>query len=243
MLKYGVSRSLDLLNGNASPLCFDSDEYLHNSDVFYSTPEKAQASALWAYSTPCVHNGTKEFCVYSNPDFAGRGISILTSPARAIEIAESALFSNQEALDLIDQLNADESPRWKVQEIPGKGKGLIATQNLEVGDHIMSTTASIMIDYDLFYNANETQVVEMEVAAVQDLPHHHRKTILNLSTHDHAADFPTQVSKVILTNSFDLLDTGIVTKKDESEDEDFYTVFPESKSASRLVAGLPFAKD
>lgn len=171
----------------------------------------------------------REYCAYSNPAFAGRGISILTSPARAVEIANSTAFRNAGVLGPTDQLNMEESPRWRVEEVPGKGMGLIATQNMELGDHIMSTTTSIMIDYNVFHDAQAASLLEMEVAAVQHLPDQHQRKLLNLSTHDGAADFGTKVSKVILTNSFDVQLPGIVTERENSEDKNWYTVFPESK--------------
>ncbi|KAK9414204.1 hypothetical protein SUNI508_02303 [Seiridium unicorne] len=223
---YGASRSQDLLSFT-SPLCLDSNEYPRDSTYTSIQSETAQASSLWPVSTPCARNGTEEYCVYSNPNFAGRGISILTNPIRAVEIGKSSAFANPETLGPIDQLNAEESSKWKVEGVPGKGMGLIATRNLQMGDHIMSTTASVMIDYELFYDVSEADLLDMQVAAVGNLPDKHRGIFLNLSTHDDAADYITQVEKIITTNSFDIQNTGIITKKYESEEENFYTVFPE----------------
>lgn len=234
LLSYGAGRSQDLLGMCEQPLCLNNPLANTVSDSASSfsaaaTTDRELAASLWAHSTPCMANGTLEYCVYSNPDFAGRGISILTSPSRAVEIARSAAFARPlGGGEEEGPLNAAESPRWKVAMVPGKGMGLIATRNLEAGDHIMSSTPSIMVDYNLFSHASDAVVKQLEVAAADYLPSHHRGAFLNLSTHDDATDYESQVSKIILTNSFDIQQKDIVTKK-ESEDDYYYTVFPESK--------------
>lgn len=158
----------------------------------------------------------------------------MTSPARAVDIAKSIAFTDPEIFKTVDDLNAEESPRWRVEEMPGKGMGLVATRNIELGDHIMSTTASIMVDYNLFYDAPPGDILEMQVVAMDLLPDTHRRRILNLSTHDHASDYETQVNKVILTNSFNIDTIEFPSVKDESEDKTLYTVFPESTLLSKL---------
>lgn len=119
-----------------------------------------------------------------------------------------------------------ESPKWRIEPVEGKGMGLIAAKNLEVGDHIMTVTASIMIDYKIFSDVTDAQLLSLEVDGVGYLPPKHRALLLNLSTHDAVDSYETQVSKVIMTNAFDITNTGIV---DDDEEESFYTVFPESE--------------
>ncbi|ETS76754.1 hypothetical protein PFICI_12141 [Pestalotiopsis fici W106-1] len=203
-----------------------------------------EASRLWPISTPCAPNGTRAYCVYTHPGFAsGRGISILTSARTAIAIAKSVAFSayftgepaeeeqQEEQRGFLLNLGEDESsPLWRVQEMPGKGKGLIAQRNLEAGDHIMSTTPSVMIDYNLFTDLAEAdELMALQVAAVEGgLSDAHRGIFMALSTHDDDfADHAERVSKIIHTNSFDITLDGIVPKNDEGVDENFYTVFPE----------------
>jgi hypothetical protein len=231
LLDYGVGRSQDLLGVCEQPLCFNDPLTAPATTSSESASrDKALAASLWAHSTPCTTNGTREFCVYSDPDFAGRGISVLTSPSRAVELARSAAFSQADATDTsTGPLNAEDSPRWRVEEVLGKDMGLIATRNLEAGDHIMSSTPSIMVDYNVFYHVQDAMVRQMEVAAADYLPSKHRGVFLNLSTHDHASDYEAQVAKIILTNSFDIQQQDVVSKKDDSDDDFFYTVFPESK--------------
>jgi hypothetical protein len=208
-----------------------------------------EASRLWPISNPCAPNGTRAYCVYSHPGFAsGRGISIMTSAQRAIAIAKSAAFASLEEEQREAEhdlpLNAGEkesSPLWRVQDVPGKGKGLVAQRSLEAGDHIMSATPSVMIDYDVFTGvADAAELWALQVAAVAGLSDDHRDIFLGLSTHDDDfANHAERVSKIILTNSFDIPLGGIVPKRSEEEnDENFYTVFPESEfSCCKSAAG------
>lgn len=222
VVNFGVSRVQPLLTLSESPVC------LNEAPAFEDPLDEQRklAESLWPLSTPCHRNGTREFCVYSNPLFAsGRGITILTSPARAITIARSALFTNSTQYEKLGHFNAAESPRWKVVPSPGKGYGLVATQNLLVGDHIMSTTASIMVDYDLFRYVPDAQLLAMEVEGVGYLPPVHRARLMNLTTHDEADGYEDRVSKIITMNAFDIEDAGLVSGEEE---EKFYTVFTES---------------
>lgn len=236
----GLSPSQDFLSLNPIPFCLDIHGDNWDNQSSQPDPLRSLASALWKHATPCANNGTKAYCVYSNPEFAGRGISIITSPGRAVGIAESEAFTNTDVLGSIDDLNAKESPRWKVADVPGKGLGLIATRNIEMGDHIMSTTASVMIDYSVFYDIMPDEIQDMQVAAVNYLPNKHRSIVLNLSTHDHAADYKTRVNKVIQTNSFDIYNIESPHSTDVSQNETFYTVFPESRKSQAAIHQIFF---
>ncbi|KAI0128394.1 hypothetical protein BJ170DRAFT_579983 [Xylariales sp. AK1849] len=226
VIDYGLSRPQELLGPSANPICLDGFAGPVLNEIF--DEQRTVADSLWPFSTPCARNGTREYCIYSNPDFAGgRGITIFTNAARAVDIAKSSAFTDPAVFGSLDKMNAAGSPRWRVEEVQGKGMGMIASQHLEVGDHIMSTTASVMIDYSVFSDVAEAQLLQMQVDGVNYLPPKHRATLMNLSTHDHADSYEAQVSKVLLTNSFDIQDTGIISKTEEEEEENFYTVFPE----------------
>lgn len=250
---FGAVAAEDLLSGGGLDLKLGNDhedggnehggelggyeETISREPEVYDEEAVREAARLWPISTPCARNGTREYCVYSNPGFAsGRGISIITSASRAVSIAKSAAFSPSSSSTTTDDqdlpLNdAAANPPWRVDDVPGKGKGLTATRNLELGDHIMSTTASVMIDYNVFYDVTLAEELRgLQVAAVGALPETHREGVfMGLSTHDGAADHAERVSKIILTNSFDIQISGVVAKRHDEDEENFYTVFPESE--------------
>ncbi|KAK6843827.1 hypothetical protein PG987_004687 [Apiospora arundinis] len=196
--------------------------------VLEDTNQTVLTAASWRHKTSCSASEKKEFCAYTSPEFAnGRGIMMLTTPQRAAEVERSRIFTEPEIYASMSNLNAETSDRWKIEAVPGKGMGLIATRNLQVGDHIMSTTPSAMIDYDVFYELQADQIHQMQGEGVSYLPERHRNIFLNLSTHDGAEDYNSRVNKIILTNAFDIDNTGVVTKQAEGDRESWYTVFPE----------------
>lgn len=152
----------------------------------------------------------------------------MTRPEFAARIAELPVFTDPSVLDSVNNLNADESTKWKVVPVPGKGMGVVATRRLEIGDHIMSTTPSIMIDYNAVYDVPESRLRRMQVDGISYLPARHRAKFLNLTTHDFAQDHETTVNKIIVINSFDIENTGMAgPKSDDVDGDSWYTVFPE----------------
>jgi hypothetical protein len=232
-----------LLALEVSALCYDdaptrtSEEVVEVREVMQFSDEQKLAESLWPVATSCVTgvgNESRLFCVYSNPDFAGgRGITILTSPPEAVKIARSKAFTHPDLYKSVKDFNAPTSKRWRVEEVPNKGMGLLAAQNIQIGDHIMSVSASIMIDYDIFDYVPEDTLLDMQVKGVSYLPH--KAILMNLSTHDEVDNYASRVSKVILTNAFDISDIEILDRPAGQKGENFYTVFPEGKQPNPLA--------
>lgn len=194
--------------------------------------DKLLANELWPIASSCAghYNRTEEFCIFSNPGFAGgRGITILTTPAEAVAIAKSPAFTNPDLYKNVKDFNAAESDKWHVEEVPNKGMGLVASRNLEMGDHIMSVSAAIMTDFDIWDHVSLDQVRRMQTEGIGHLPKNHREIFMNLSTHDGAESHEEQVYKIILTNAFDISDVEIITRPSDAKSVNFFTVFPEGK--------------
>lgn len=225
----GLCRSSSVLGGLLrSPVCArDGGAALEVA----SDGQLSPAVSGWPHATPCARNrnGTRDFCIYSDPKFAnGRGVLMLTSPEHAEEVARSPPFADGgRELNAIPELNAETSGKWHVEAVPGKGMGLVADRPLEVGDRIMVSTPSIMIDYDVFYQLSQENTMALQAEGVNYLPERHRAIFLNLSTHDGAEDFATRVHKIIHTNAFDLDDKGIIEVRGDGDRDSWYTVFPE----------------
>ncbi|KAI8627336.1 hypothetical protein F5Y19DRAFT_477549 [Xylariaceae sp. FL1651] len=179
----------------------------------------------WHISTPCAQNGSEVYCAYSYPSFArGRGITVLTTPERAEQLAQSTVFLNETLLNDISNLNAIDNPKWALQSISGKDIGVVATQRFEVGDHIMSATPSIMVDYGIFDALEAQYISRLQAAGIDLLPPSHRADFLNLSTHDPVETHEDRIGKVLLTNAFDLASAGDIQESDDANS--WYTVFP-----------------
>lgn len=163
-------------------------------------------------SSQSSHN----YHVYSSRDFAGgRGISIVTTEERIKKFQDVTLAPG---------INDNSSPPFLEQDIPGKGRGIIATKLLHRGDRIFAHTPLLMIDADVFDEA-EFEWSALEEEAVNNLPAESQKMFWELF----GQPVLHPVSGRIDPNAFDL---------DMSEDEDsYYAVFPET--AVRQTAPPP----
>jgi hypothetical protein len=193
------------------------------------------ANRAWTRAASCTANGTAEYCIFVSSTFAnGRGIAVLTSPDRADFIANLPGFADPEALA---HENVDEDPelsKFKMVHVPGKDMGVVATQPFQRGDHIMTFTPAIIIDYAMFDDLPEADMHRLQAEAVDYLPSELRGRFLNLSTHDGASGYVERVEKILRTNAFDV----------EVEDENtngLYVVFPESRSWSPNPVFSPVA--
>ncbi|CAK7220418.1 SET domain-containing protein 5 [Sporothrix bragantina] len=115
----------------------------------------------------------------------------------------------------------DQAPlSYRVEAMPGKGFGVVATKHLHRGDLIMSTTASVVIDYAVFESVPEDEVIRMQTAAIDSLPPLHHTRFMNLSTHDATEGHEQIVNKILSTNAFDI-------EAIDGEEYGYFVVFPE----------------
>jgi len=184
----------------------------------------ARLASGWTHTTPCIRNGTTEFCVYSDATFADhRGISVITTADRAQYFLQRKGFTKPEVNRGVNQdLEQDRLPVYEVVAIPGKDMGVVAKKPLNRGDLIMSNTASIMVDYGAFEVLSAPDILKLQSTGLDYLPLKHRARLLNLSTHDQVEGYDKRVEKILATNAFDI-------ELDDEEEDNFYVVFPESK--------------
>lgn len=227
-----ISRSFPLFS---SPVC-SNDTLLTK---YLPGNSHNPSNRAWTRASSCTANGTAEYCIFVSSTFAnGRGIAVLTSPDRADYIANLPGFTDPGALALE---NSDEDPelaRFKLVHVPGKDMGLVATQPFQLGDHIMTFTPAVVIDYGIFDDLPEADLHRLQAEAVDYLPSELRGRFLNLSTHDGASGYVQRVEKILRTNAFD------VDVEDENTNG-LYVVFPESRSRpsspTRPPVSVPFS--
>ncbi|RDW74233.1 hypothetical protein BP5796_07675 [Coleophoma crateriformis] len=183
----------------------------------------------WTSSLPCIKGifSDEEICVFTDSNFAqGRGISLLTTPARAQFIASQPAFTNSALIKDVNPDLAQTVPtNYKMKEIPGKGMGLEAIRHMKQGQLIMANTPSLMIDYRSFEWLPVQDHQLLQTMAVEYLPEAHQAAIMQLSTHDDVTDMPKDkiISKITSTNSFDI----IPHREDPEQDYKLFTLFPD----------------
>lgn len=211
-----LSRSFPLLS---TPVC--SNDTLITK--YLPGDSHSPANRAWTRASSCTANGTAEYCIFVSSTFAnGRGIAVLTSPDRADYIASLPGFTDPEVLA---HENVDEDPetsKFKMVHVPGKDMGVVATQPFQRGDHIMTFTPAIVIDYAMFDELPEADMHRLQAEAIDYLPSNLRGRFMNLSTHDGANGHLERVDKILRTNAFDV-------DVDDENDNGLYVVFPESQ--------------
>lgn len=116
-------------------------------------------------------------CIYTSTTFAsGRGISIVTTPSLAAEIATFPAFADPTVLEK-DGTNKPTN-LWFTSSIPGKGTGTLALHNLSPGTQILRYTPAF-----LAYLEADLATLDREALwslAVSRLPAHTRTMFMAL---------------------------------------------------------------
>ena len=125
--------------------------------------DSAVHSSPWTHPPECEHttDGTVKYCAYTNANHGPRGWSIITTPETA---ANSASF-------LAQQLNAStlRNAPYKMVDIPGKGKGLVATRPIKRHEEILVEHAAMLVDITFTVNVQATRGYRLLHAAVDRL--------------------------------------------------------------------------
>lgn len=196
------------------------------NDTLTAKHQVSHASPAWTRASSCTANanGTDEYCVFASATFGGgRGISMVTSPQRADYLAGLPAFTRGDTVLQHDNKERDAATLpYEFVHVPGKDMGVVAKRPIYRGDHLMSFTPAIAVDYGAFDALGTAEVQRLQGEAIDQLPPRLRGAFMNLSTHDGALGYEQTVDKILKTNAFD------VEIRDQSA-YGLYVVFPESK--------------
>jgi len=97
----------------------------------------------WTHPPECEHSkdGTTQYCAYTNAGHGSRGWSIITTPETA---ADSVAFLSK--MQNTSRARTSQEAAYKVVDIPGKGKGLVATRAIKQYEEILLDYATVMVD-------------------------------------------------------------------------------------------------
>ncbi len=150
----------------------------------------------WTHKPYCANSS---LCVYTDATAVGnRGISIVASPeaaAGSLNILEHALGAP--FLDPSRLCNL-QSPPYEVRELPGRGKGLVATQHIPKDKVIMIDYASIVAPVKSDSSTSENQMYQLLYRAAEQLAD--PEIVYSLARKGTAV--ASAVLDVLLTNSF-----------------------------------------
>ena len=132
--------------------------------------------APWSHRPYCVDGSDKkEYCVFTNTSFPrpGQGISIITTPERALSIAKAFNYPAHPA-------SLDNDPPYEIREIPGKGKGVVATRRIPKGTNLMVDYAALLADESFMLKVKRAEGRRLMTRSVIRLANN-KKEVLGLA--------------------------------------------------------------
>lgn len=185
---------------------------LAHEDVCYS-PLRAESTNIrpWTSENGCIevqivtYEGEEEmhklekFCSYTDAEFAGRGIALITTPKVAAFLrANNSAFADPQVLE---GANIEKNPPYFSKALQGRGIGLIVNRTLQRGDMIFRYTPIIIINKRTFeVSLQDTPArLQLQQEAIQTLSQNTRDSFMALHG-QFGGDDP--VEDIVNTNTF-----------------------------------------
>ncbi|KAJ3565263.1 hypothetical protein NPX13_g7571 [Xylaria arbuscula] len=130
-----------------------------------------------------------DYCVYTNDNFHGKGLSLITTASNHHRVKE--LQIPQTALELGYE-------KTRIAEIPDKGRGLIATKTIRKGERILAAKPALLVHRDAFRQVAMQDMFYLMDLAVSNLPKARRESYMgqagSMGSH--------KITDILFTNSF-----------------------------------------
>ncbi|CAI6332522.1 unnamed protein product [Periconia digitata] len=173
--------------------------------------KKPHVQGEWTEAPDCVEGKERKYCVHTTSKFRGGGLSIISTP----EAAEAASKAFAHARKHAHYPHDD----WlEVQDIPGKGKGLVAKELLKKGKIIMVDAARVITSSKVPFHVQPGEGLKLYDSAVDRLPPKDRSLVLALDRSKKS----TGADDILKTNSFGCL----FPDGSEGEGDGYLCLFP-----------------
>lgn len=115
----------------------------------------------WTHVPHCVNTTSRptvKYCVYSNANFGSYGLSVITRP----EVAASSIEVLDDPSEFMLPFRpsggiGSAAPPYIVTDVPGKGKGVIATRLIRPLEMFMADHASLLVDVEFPGSVKQAQ--------------------------------------------------------------------------------------
>ncbi|GAB1318014.1 hypothetical protein MFIFM68171_08224 [Madurella fahalii] len=154
----GPGTPLSPLDYNTLSLCVDSN-------IPISTP---RAWFPWTHRPHCIPADEEPWCVFTNAAAPkGHGISVITTPDQAASLLHP--LAHRVDTPFFAPSKLYHSPPYEVRDVPGKGKGAVATRRLEKGRVVLVDHASVIAAVEYPADVMREEVQELLRVAVERL--------------------------------------------------------------------------
>ncbi|KAL2265848.1 hypothetical protein VTJ83DRAFT_6948 [Remersonia thermophila] len=138
-----------LLQMDCLPGPLTHDAYLPSCLSMTSNANRTTPSSPWTHAPYCA--GASHYCVHTSNDLYGpdRGVSIIDGGTSKDEKSPAVLAAERIAAADAATLTVRKEPApppWEVRNIPGKGKGMVATRKILRGQVFMVDRAAVVAD-------------------------------------------------------------------------------------------------
>ncbi|KAI1375495.1 SET domain-containing protein [Hypoxylon crocopeplum] len=153
----------------------------------------------WTHPPECVEtekSPTTKYCVFTNSQHGNQGVSIITTPeaaANSVEILNDSGYTHTKPF-----VNDSVEAAYKMADIPGKGKGLVATRRINRTEVIMADWASVVVDLNFPISVRRAQGYHLLHRAADQLSDPDR--VLQLARN--SASSADIMEDVLRTNAF-----------------------------------------
>jgi hypothetical protein len=176
--------------------------------------------APWSHKPYCpgarnASNPAEQFCVYTSATFRGHhGISLVTSPELSSIIGDTLddsvvppALRDHISSPLMSDITPPGDLPYVVKDLPGRGKGVVATRNISRWEIVMVSFPAIMAPMEFLDtdNLRDKDKVNLLARVVRRLPQHEQKTIFSLARSVGGA----LVEDILRTNIFGVEVNGI----------------------------------
>ncbi|KAH8895853.1 SET domain-containing protein [Thozetella sp. PMI_491] len=178
--------------------------WTHRPYCTTTSPSVAEAFDVGASSATAPYPGRlhTKFCVFTCSYFGDNGISIVTNPRIASDVAgkiRESYNSDFPGPATVQKLNLQ--PAFKVVDMPGKGgKGVVATRRIPRHETFMIDYASVIVDATASRSLSQAQTNQLLRRATEQLLDPDQ--VLSLSGDAADTDLENAIGGIIKTNNF-----------------------------------------
>ena len=181
------------------------------------TASKTNNWAPWPYLPYCVKPTNKPrasppYCVFASDYYrGGHGLSVITTPQLAASIADT-LDDGILPPHIRDHPssylahNSHSKPSFEIRDLPGRGKGTVATHKIRKWEVAMVAYPAIIAQMDVWEALDENQIRAVLQQAIQQLPDEQRDIVFSL---DHSTG-GALVQDILNTNIFGIELDGVM---------------------------------
>lgn len=163
----------------------------------------------WTHPPSCleaVHNPRAKFCTFTDAGHGSHGISLLSFPEIAAAIVDTLQNPYLSAIpapavDPVLRGAANSTPAYEIRDIPGKGKGVVATRLIRQYETFMGDYAAMIVSSSFPGAVRQQDGYELLHLGANQLMHPDALLNLGRSSPGHQSDI---VEDIMRTNSFQL---------------------------------------